>query len=218
MLDLSVTIVTFNTDLGMLDNAVNSLLEESKGISISIVIADNGSNESYFLKLENQIQYNQVKIINTGFNGGYGYGHNYAESISDSSKYHLVMNADILIHKGSLHKMINYMNCNNDISILSPKVFNANGTTQFLNKREPTIIDLLLRFIAPRILSKNQTIKNRMDFYEMRDIGYDSNYDLPLVSGCFMLFDRVLTKHFLCILKILIYVKKPVKLEEGFLL
>ncbi len=188
MIELTVTIVTYNTDLDVLQNAINSILGETE--DLFIVVADNNSDKGYYSKLIKQLRHNKIKVVRTELNGGYGYGHNYAESYCVHSKYHLIMNADIVVHEGSLNKMLDYMKNNNDIAILFPKVLNPDGSIQFLNKREPTLIDVALRRMIPNFLSKSKIIKRRMAYYEMRDIGYESNYDLPLVSGCFMLFDR----------------------------
>ena len=188
MVELTVTIVTYNTDIDLLHSAINSVVDSKS--DVSIVVADNSENDLYHSLLkQQQFGSDKVKVVRTGFNGGYGYGHNYAEKHCPDSKYHLVMNADVVIHANSLDKMLQQMR-DSDISILSPKVLNIDGIIQYLNKREPALIDLVLRRATPSMFLDNKIIKKRMDFYEMRDVGYNSSYDLPLVSGCFMLFAR----------------------------
>jgi GT2 family glycosyltransferase len=186
--ELTVTIVTFKTDLSKLKEAIESVLSEIN--SVFVIVADNDSGEDYFNALRHCLSNSYVNVLSTKRNGGYGFGHNYAERNCPPSSFHLVMNADVLIHDGALNKMIDYMKKNPSISILAPKVLNPDGSLQYLNKREPTLLDFILRriFIGP--LREISFVKKRLNYFEMRDIGYDNNYDLNRISGCFMLFDR----------------------------
>jgi len=68
--------------------------------------------------------------------------------------------------------------------MLSPKILNEDGTIQGLNKRYPTVLDLFLRRFVPRNLQG--LFKKRLDYYEMRDVGYDIMYDVEFLSGAFM--------------------------------
>ena len=56
---------------------------------------------------------------------------------------------------------------------------------QGLNKRYPTLWDLFLRRFIPKRLQK--IFRRRMDYYEMRDFGCSREYDVPFLSGAFML-------------------------------
>ena len=78
LIELTVTIVTYNTDLDVLQNAINSILGETE--DLFIVVADNNSDKGYYSKLIKQLRHNKIKVVRTELNGGYGYGHNYAES------------------------------------------------------------------------------------------------------------------------------------------
>ena len=193
MIELSVTIVTYKTDYNLLIGAIQSIIDEN---SLSyIVVADNDSGENYFNNLKLSLQHMNIDVISTHKNGGYGFGHNYAEKFCPDSKFHLIMNADIVVHKGSLKKMINYMKKESDIALLSPKILNPNGSIQYLNKRAPTVLDLFLRRILTKPLKNVRFFKRRLHHYEKRDIGYDHSYDLPLISGCFMLIVRKVFKN-----------------------
>jgi len=188
MYQLTVTIVTYKTDLHLLKKALQSVIEDC--FDAYLIIVDNNSGKVYFDALKENLHDFNVNLYSTKKNGGYGYGHNYAEKHCPPSRFHLVMNADIVVHKGSLIRMLDYMKKNSDISILSPKVLNPDGSLQYLNKREPTVIDIILRRLVVGFLAKINFFQRRMHYYEMRDIGYDTNYNLTLASGCFMLFDR----------------------------
>jgi len=187
-IDITVTIVTYKTDLEILESAVRCI--QSKVFNIYIVIADNDSGVNYFSKLQAKYRDSNINVVATGKNGGYGFGHNYAERQCPESKYHLVMNADVKFDSQCIDYMYRYMQDHEDLVLIAPKVLNPDGTLQYLNKREPTVLDLLLRRITPSFLQDVGFMKNRFDYYEMRDVDHDVEYDLDLVSGCFMFFSR----------------------------
>ncbi|MFN9734309.1 MAG: glycosyltransferase family 2 protein, partial [Microcystis sp.] len=57
-----------------------------------------------------------------------------------------------------------------------------------LCKRQPTVLTLFIRRFIPK---KMQFLfKKRLDWYEMRDISYNQIMEVPIISGCFMLFNR----------------------------
>ncbi len=76
------------------------------------------------------------------------------------------------------------MDRNPDIGITCPKVLNEDGSIQLLNKRYPTVYDLFIRRFLPQKL--HGMFKNRLAWYETRDIGYETIHDVEFMSGCFM--------------------------------
>jgi GT2 family glycosyltransferase len=187
-IDITVTIVTYKTDLAVLDAAVKCI--HSNSFNIYVVIADNDSGSSYFSVLQSKYRNSDINVVSTGKNGGYGYGHNYAETQCPESKYHLVMNADVKFDSQCIDYMYHYMQAHDDLVLIAPKALNPDGSLQYLNKRTPTVLDLLLRRITPSFLQDVVLIKKRLDYYEMRDVDHDQEYDLDLVSGCFMFLSR----------------------------
>ncbi|HET8710499.1 MAG TPA: glycosyltransferase family 2 protein, partial [Spongiibacteraceae bacterium] len=68
------------------------------------------------------------------------------------------------------------------------------GNRQYLCKRYPSVLDLLIRGFAPRVVRR--FFVRRLASYEMRDILADEVVWNPLIiSGCFMLLrSSILTK------------------------
>ena len=56
------------------------------------------------------------------------------------------------------------------------------------NTRLPSVLTLFLRRFLPKKLKP--LFQKRLDYYEMKDMGYDKTYDVPCLSGAFMLFRR----------------------------
>jgi len=76
------------------------------------------------------------------------------------------------------------MDQNPEVGIACPQVLNPNGTIQYLNKRLPTVFDLMIRFYLPKSLVP--FFQKRLDSFEMKDVGYDSVADVEFTTGCFM--------------------------------
>lgn len=176
--DITISIVTFNNEDIIIDT-VSSIIENiPQEISYKFFIIDNESTDSTVDRLK---EIPQIEIINSK-NKGFGFGHNrILEKLE--SKYHFVVNPDIrIIDLDFFQKTINILDSNMQIGLLSPLILNPDRTIQYLNKRNPTYIDMGIRFISPRIFKKRQ------DKYVMKDVGYDKTYELEYASGCFMIF------------------------------
>ena len=75
---------------------------------------------------------------------------------------------------------------NDDIVLLSPRVFGGNGEQEFLCKRYPSVLVLFLRGFAPRFVRR--LFHRRLAAYEMRDLcSGEQQVDVAIASGCFML-------------------------------
>lgn len=126
-----------------------------------------------------------AKYTHPGRNLGYGRGHNLALAQSPPSRFHLVMNPDILIEPSHISELILFLENNPDVGMVSPQIRNTDGTLQHLNRRYPTVWDLFLRSAVPGFL-----FEARRAWHEMRDVGYGEICDVESVSGAFMLCRR----------------------------
>src|SRR5439155_10430295 len=117
-----------------------------------------------------------------------GAGHNIAiKEIANLSKYHLVINADVFFNEGLVEELIQFLDRNDQYVHLMPKVLYPNGEVQYLCRNKPTIYDIVLKRMSPAFIK--QIAKQRLDRYEFKDKNYDDFfYDVPFLSGCFMLF------------------------------
>ena len=182
MLDLTASIVTYNSDFNKLSKTIDTFNQCT--LKKELIIHDNNSKPTYREALNNL----EVTTILDGPNKGFGFGHNRAFGKSNESKYHLILNPDVEIPVNTLEKMISFMDQNKDIGLLSPKILFPDGRMQYLNKRNPTFFNLFARRFFPAFFKKCTPIKKKMDYYIMLDKGYNCNYEVPYLSGCFMLF------------------------------
>lgn len=182
---LTVSIVTFRSDLAALKETLESLA--ACRLPATIVILDNTPEERYFQTLT---QTTSHRCIRSPRNGGYGYGHNVALRSLPHAPYHLVLNPDVAIHPGCIETLVDFMEQEKDVVLAVPKVLSPDGRLQALNKRDPNLLDLALRRFLPDTLQRIPFVKERMARYVMMDYGYDRHYEVPYASGCFMLFRR----------------------------
>lgn len=178
MLDCNASIVAYNTSPEMLKTAVKSFLNCS--LKTNLCVVDN-SPQPY---LKDSLDGLPVEYHFSDRNVGYGKAHNWAIEHSKESRYHLIMNPDIVIEAGTLEKLVDFMDENQDIGMVCPRVVSEDGTVQYLNKRYPRVQDFFVRRFIPRIF--HHLFKKSMDRYEMRDVGYEKICDVEAMSGAFM--------------------------------
>lgn len=179
MLDCTASMVVYRNPPGMVKKAATTFLDT--GSSCRLTIFDNSPTsdlESVFNGMRVAYHFNQ------GENIGYGKAHNWAFSHSEPSRYHLIFNPDIIIPSGAIKGLIEFMDLNLDVGVVCPKILNEDGSTQYSNRRHPTVLDLFLRRFLPGRLKP--FFKKRMDLYEMKDYGYDTLCDPQFLTGCFM--------------------------------
>ena len=179
MFEIAISIVCYNNDKSELLQAVNSVLN-SKGIIAHLYIIDNSPTDTLrYLFNDKRIEY-----IYNNRNVGFGAGHNIAirRSISESIKYHLVLNPDVYFGPDVLADIAKYMNTY-DVGLLMPKVINPDGTIRKIRRLLPTPLDVFGKFFLPTVLRKKIVSIYRTEF-----ISYDKICSTPFLSGCFMFF------------------------------
>lgn len=178
---VSVSIVTFN-NAEILESRLSVLLPIFKSNDISnVYIVDNCSTDETTLILKKFAKSEPIlKLILLDINKGFGFGHNQAIKETDS-QYHVVMNLDVTpIQNKIFNNMGSYMEVNRDIDLLSPLVLFPDNSIQRLTRNEPTIFDLVIRFLGPN------WFRNRQRTFMNWDDGYDHEQIIKNATGCFM--------------------------------
>ena len=126
----------------------------------------------------------EIYYIFNNENKGYGKAHNIAirKSIEQGMPYHIILNPDVIIEKGTLEKLTDYMEQHPDVGNVMPKITYPNGELQYLCKLLPRPIDLIFRRFLPFKKWKEKINQE----YELHTFGYDREMSIPNLSGCFM--------------------------------
>lgn len=175
---ITASIVTYHNNKDELKKAIDSFLNSK--LEIKLYISDNSSNK----EIEKLCNDNRVKYIYNNANLGFGKGHNIAikDAIKDGSKYHLILNPDIFFEGGVIEELYEYMEKNEKIGLTMPRVLYPNGEIQRLCKMYPNPINLIFRRFIPI-----KCIKEKLDYnYEMKFFDYNTEREIPILSGCFM--------------------------------
>jgi GT2 family glycosyltransferase len=181
---LSVGIVTYN-HAHVLARTLESILRElPAGLPSSVWVVDNrSSDESLAIARRFAADDGRLSIIENRSNVGFSRANNQILRSVDST-FHIFCNPDIMVTNGAVMTLIDFLRAQPDVAIVCPRVHFEDGRLQPLNKRSPTVWDLFLRRFMLSPLQK--LFEDRMRRYDMHDMGYDRSYDVPFVSGAFM--------------------------------
>lgn len=182
---VSISVVTYNSGRHI-GGLLSSLIEHTKGADYHIYVIDNGSTDNT-IEIIQQKEYNCVTFIRNEKNLGYGSGHNKAIEASQS-RYHLIINPDVKIYEDVVSNLVRYLNANEDIGLVTPKILHPDGQLQVLPKKEPKFIYLLARRINLPFLRKFR------HEYEMLEKDADSTFDIEFCTGAFMFLRMSLLK------------------------
>lgn len=182
-LEVSVSIVTYNNSEN-LEKRLATLLPIFKANDIKkVYIVDNNSSDATPKILNELAKENPIlEVILLKSNIGFGAGHNKAIK-STGSKYHVVMNLDATPKTDDLfQKMSVFMENKKEIDLLSPLILFPDSKIQHLTRNEPTVFDLMIRFLNTKLFLKRQEA-----FVHLKD-GYDHEQKILNATGCFMFF------------------------------
>ncbi|MBP8604988.1 MAG: glycosyltransferase family 2 protein [Phycisphaerae bacterium] len=116
-------------------------------------------------------------------NSGYGGGHNRVLKIileEGTSRFCLVMNPDVSFERGTIETLVEAMNTDSTIGLLSPRFVFPDGTPQRLCKLLPTPGHLFKRRFLPLLAAEYN------HYYQLEDADYGAPFDCPNLSGCFL--------------------------------
>jgi len=178
MKKISASIVIYNNNLKDLISVVNSYAPSESRLLYLIDNSPQRINLEYLNNNKNIIYYF------TGKNIGYGSAHNIAirMAIKDNTQYHIVMNSDIQFESEIIDTIIDFMDSDDSIAQLMPKVLNTKGDIQYLCKLLPVPFDLIFR----RFFSDILLFKKINEKYILKESGYNKIINPPCLSGCFM--------------------------------
>jgi GT2 family glycosyltransferase len=196
---LSISIVTYRPDMDLLSRSMESLgrsLEYAKNAGVisgaCLTLIDNSADSRIRDGLAELLDEHWCQpgdasqLVTTEKNIGYGMAHNRA-IVASTMDFHLLLNPDVLFDEHALANAVEFMVSNGDVVLLTPSVSNNQGGREYLNKRYPGVLVLLVRGFAPAFV--RGIFRDRIAHYEMQDSEADTiNHDIQLASGCFMLF------------------------------
>lgn len=188
MFDLSLSIVSYNNK-HTIEECLDSLYKTQSGKhSMQVFIVNNSQTE----RCDDLEEKFPVKVIQLPKNEGFGKGHNAVLPLIDS-RYHAIVNPDIVFTSDVFSAIIDHLKANPDIGCVAPLMFSEDGCQQDVYRRELTLIDFFVRYI-PRIFAKISFIKNRNDWHLMKDVPKDKPFECEFIQGSFLVLPTPLFK------------------------
>lgn len=178
-------IVTHN-NMRSIKETLDSLLRSTAGTPFKLYVVDNLSTDGTpdFIKAN----YPEVELIINTENRGFGAGHNVVLGRLES-KYHAVINPDISVTEDVVSKIAAFLEENEDIGLVSPRICFPDGREQILGKRNPR-----LRYLAASRLRNDGKPGALLREYAMLDCDHTKPFDIENATGCFMMLRTELFK------------------------
>jgi GT2 family glycosyltransferase len=150
-------------------------------ISFDLYVIDNSSNsdlENLFLGKEH------FHYFHSESNKGFAKAHNQIlHKIKDDYEFHLIINPDVFFNYDVLSPIVSYLDKNQDVVQIIPKILNEDKSIQFTYKTEPRPFDLLARRFFPK-----NWFTSRMESLSQKSSLNGEVSEIPIMSGCFMFF------------------------------
>ena len=189
--DVSIIIVNWNAGK-YLQETIESLVEKTKNISYELIIVDNNSNrdEESFLYIQNVLsKWNNFTFIKADENLGFSKANNIGISISKGRNI-LILNPDVIFHNNILKILSDYLDENDDVGMIGPKVLSYDGSFQQPCLRgKPYPKDTLFHIIG---LAKAFPQNEYFNGYALWHVNRNIINECWALSGCCMMIKKSL--------------------------
>ena len=172
------SIVVHKSPPQQLETALRCLSNSSVS---TIYVIDNSPSDTLKTTAEHFPKVEYLHVENNGFGASHNIG--IRKSINDGADYHLVMNADVWCEGDIIGKIVEFLDNNPDIGLLSPKTFYPNGELQYTCRMLPTPLDLFFKRFLPGKMKAR-----RMRRYLLEDHDHNHSLNCPYLLGSFMFF------------------------------
>ncbi len=186
MQSVSASIVLYNNSLEQVRACLDSLRADA---SVHVILVDNSVQRGRYDALSTD----DVEIINSPGNIGFGRGHNLAlPRVKElGSSVHLVVNPDIVVRPGCVRALAELLSSRPEVAVAAPRIVAPDGRLYRSCKLFPTPWNLFARRFAPGFLYRGSDAR-----YELHAFEYDRPLEAASLSGAFLAFR---TKSFLAL-------------------
>ena len=180
--DISVGIVNFRTDEETAA-AVRSLEEHTDAkLRKHIYVIDNAASSDGTSRALTALadSYPDVTYHAANKNLGYGRANNLVLPYL-CSRYHVIMNPDVLLKEDSLSLLFDFMEADPSCVMAIPRLVGERGTILPVYRKDPTVLDLFARRFAPHLL------RRRTASHGLSGKDYSQPFEVPFAQGSFLI-------------------------------
>jgi len=179
---LLLIFVAYHPSASEIDKLTNCLCKLRSDISFAVAVNDYIANEPVASLFDESVFFD----LNSD-NPGYGAAVNrIIRKIPKLPPFICILNTDLTWQPGAFESMLDWIAANHDVHLMVPRITDKYGHTQYLCKRNPTLLALFSRRFVPDSL-KPAWLMRYDSWYCMRDYDYNFLFDVPYLSGCCML-------------------------------
>jgi len=184
-LDITASIVLYKEDIEELAKTIECFLNTP--LTKKLFLIDNTENNEF----EKIFHQKEIEYIGMSKNIGFGAGHNsILNKINNLSKYHLILNPDVIFKSSVIPNLIAKLDRHQIVSMIAPKVLFPDGNHQYSCRRYPSFLELPAR----RFSFLMQIFKSTVFKGQYKDKNLESSFFAEYITGCFHLYK---TKDFL---------------------
>ncbi len=179
-MNLSIIIVNYN-NLEKLANCLDSFSKTNlSGLTYEIIVVDNNSKDD--LRLLSRVV--DFKLINSEKNLGMGGGNNLGIKEAQANTI-LVLNPDTIVNGPAIMTLYNYLNENEEVGLVGPKLLYPDGSLQHSCARFPSFFIPVLRrtFLGDKF-------KKKRDHFMMMDFDHKSIKEVDWLMGSCLMFKK----------------------------
>ena len=180
--ELSIVIISYNTQ-DMTRECLESVYANASGLDLEIIVVDDASRDGSVEMIEQCFP--AALLIKNTENRGFAAANNQAFAVARGD-FILLLNSDTIILGDALQRSLEYLRRNPEAGAMACRALNTDRTVQLTCSEYPSHLNLLLmttgldRLPWPKALAK----------YQMRHWQRDSERDVEVISGCFLLIRR----------------------------
>ncbi len=142
---LAITINYKTPDMTI--DAVAALMPELAGLSSRVIIVDNDSRDGSHLRMRARLDAEpwgqRVELVESGHNGGFGFGNNFAIRLGlasdDPPDYIYLLNSDAFPENGAIRTLIEFMDSHPEVGIAGSYVHGVDGRPHETAFRFPSV-------------------------------------------------------------------------------
>ena len=190
MIDLSIIIVSFNTE-SITQKCLLALKKNFNKypLNYEVIVVDNASTDnSQPMLTAMALSWKQLKVILSKKNLGYGKGNNLGVARA-KGQFILYFNSDAIVDNLDFNDLINLFNHNSSIGALTVKVLLPDGSIDPASHRGfPTLWRSLTYFLKLEKLFKNVPILNRLFAgYHLSYLNLNTVHEIDAGTGAFLM-------------------------------
>ncbi|MBL7022238.1 glycosyltransferase family 2 protein [Patescibacteria group bacterium] len=172
---LSIIILNHST-AKLVKNLITSIIAMEFPWPYELIVIDNGEQGVLAKEIKAYISHIKFHEID---NNGYAHGNNYGIRKA-KGEYIMILNPDIYIKQDAIVKLVEYIESNDKIGMVGPKLLNADGSYQNSCTRYP---DWHLPFFRRTPLGKTKAGKKWLSKYLYLDYDHNSPKQVDALFG-----------------------------------